>query len=234
MNGQINFGAGRVFILDSGTPKEVGVLKDVSIEYSASQKELRGTNTFPLAIALSGQKLSGKASSGVFNGALIAAIVNGSTATGSKVVATESIAAAASITVDNAATFSKDLGVEDASGVPMTRKPSAPAVGEYSVNESTGVYTFNAAQTGTLKISYHHTRTAGKTVSITSQVQGAPTTFQLVLDENYGGKRFGMKLLAAVINKVSFGCKAEEFSDSGIEFECTADATGNVAEMYHE
>lgn len=47
------------------------------------------------------------------------------------------------ITVDNAADFVADNGVTKG-GTPMTRVTGAPAAGEYSVNEGTGVYTFNA------------------------------------------------------------------------------------------
>ncbi len=58
------------------------------------------------------------------------------------------------ITVAGAATFLGDLGVTHL-GVPLTRVPSGPATGQYSVNEATGVYTFAAADVGNvLAISY--------------------------------------------------------------------------------
>lgn len=46
------------------------------------------------------------------------------------------------ITVSNAATFVEDLGVEGTS--PFTRVTGAPALNQYSVNLTTGVYTFNS------------------------------------------------------------------------------------------
>lgn len=58
------------------------------------------------------------------------------------------------VTVSGAATFLRDRGVTDA-GTPMTRVPSGPSTGEYSVNEITGIYTFAAADaTDTVLISY--------------------------------------------------------------------------------
>ena len=67
MNGQINFGSGRLFLHDGTNAVEVGVLKDVSVDFASTQKELRGNRTYAIAIATSGQKISGKASSGVFS-----------------------------------------------------------------------------------------------------------------------------------------------------------------------
>lgn len=47
------------------------------------------------------------------------------------------------ITVANAASFEEDLGVEGPGGA-FTKVTGAPASGQYSVDETTGVYTFNA------------------------------------------------------------------------------------------
>lgn len=47
------------------------------------------------------------------------------------------------ITADNAADFIEDLGVTEG-GIPMTKVSGAPGLNQYSVNETTGVYTFNS------------------------------------------------------------------------------------------
>lgn len=61
------------------------------------------------------------------------------------------------ITVANAAAFVEDLGVVGVGG-PLTRVTSAPAVDEYSVDELTGVYTFNAANASDpVDITYRYT-----------------------------------------------------------------------------
>jgi hypothetical protein len=44
----------------------------------------------------------------------------------------------------NYTTFQEDLGVTKG-GIPMTRVASAPAAGQYAVDELTGIYTFNSA-----------------------------------------------------------------------------------------
>jgi hypothetical protein len=51
------------------------------------------------------------------------------------------------ITAAHAADFVEDLGVTKG-GIPLTRVPGAPAASQYSVNELTGVYTFNATDQG--------------------------------------------------------------------------------------
>lgn len=234
MNGQISFGSGRLFLHDGTNSIEVGVLKDVTVDFASTQKELRGNRQYAMAIATSGQKISGKAASGVFSGALIASIIGGTPATGSKRVGEVQVAAAASVTptVPESGTWNKDLGVVDANGVPMKYNSGTPAVGEYKV--AAGVYTFNAAQTGTLTFNFAYTVAGGKTLAIANNVQAAPTTYEVHLDESYGGERFGLKLFAVVVPKVSFGCKAEDFTETSIEFEAVSTATNTVGELYFE
>jgi hypothetical protein len=62
------------------------------------------------------------------------------------------------ITVTGTATFLGDLGVTHL-GVPMTRVPSSPATGEYSVNEATGLYTFAAADVAFVVLISYQTAT---------------------------------------------------------------------------
>jgi len=60
------------------------------------------------------------------------------------------------ITVAEAATFVEDLGVTKG-GTPLTRVASAPAASQYSVNETTGVYTFSATdESDAVVISYRY------------------------------------------------------------------------------
>lgn len=60
------------------------------------------------------------------------------------------------LTVSEAATLEADFGVTK-DGVPMTKVTSAPAAGQYAVNTSTGVYTFNATDQGdAVLISYSY------------------------------------------------------------------------------
>lgn len=51
------------------------------------------------------------------------------------------------ITVDHAADYEADVGVTKG-GLPLTKVTGAPAASQYAVNETTGVYTFNATDQG--------------------------------------------------------------------------------------
>lgn len=60
------------------------------------------------------------------------------------------------VTVTEAADFMTDFGVTKG-GIPMTKVVGAPAASQYSVNEVTGVYTFNATDQGdAILISYSY------------------------------------------------------------------------------
>jgi hypothetical protein len=64
------------------------------------------------------------------------------------------------ITVGNHAAFNYNLDVEDSSGVPFTCVSGAPGPSQYAFNAATGVYSFNAADTGAaIQINYVSTGT---------------------------------------------------------------------------
>ena len=61
------------------------------------------------------------------------------------------------VTVTNSASFVEDQGVTEG-GSPLTRVTGSPATGEYSVDEGTGIYTFNSASADdSIVISYRYT-----------------------------------------------------------------------------
>ena len=66
------------------------------------------------------------------------------------------------ISVANAASFIADLGVvKTSNSSAMTAVVGVPAQGQYSVNPATGVYTFNASDTGTAVLISYTYRQAG-------------------------------------------------------------------------
>src|SRR5262249_10944768 len=114
------------------------------------------------------------------------------------------------VTPANAATFQTDLGVFYANtGLPFKKVASGPTVGQYSVNPSTGVYTFAAADaSAAVLISYTYTATTGATkITIANQLQGAAPTFQMNLAETYNSKVMNFQLNQCIANKLSFPMK---------------------------
>ena len=239
----ISFGTGIVSIIPAGTnptPANIGILQDVSVDISYSEKELRGAFQFAVDVARAGAKIAAKAKSGQFNAALLANFLTGaSNSVGSKIgIANESGTIPTTpfqITVANGATFYEDLGVFDTTtGLWMVRGATATGTGVYAVNTATGVYTFHTSDsTHGVQISYSYTAAAvGRTVAMTNQLMGSATTFTLTLFNTYKGKSSGIRLWAVTSTKLSMALKNEDHTLTDIDFTAQADSSGRVIDMY--
>lgn len=235
------FGTGLLTLTPAGTnptPVQVGVLKDVSLDFSFTTKELRGAYQFALDIARAGGKLTAKAKSGTIAGGLLNSILTGSTLTTGAVQGIQGESGTIpttpfTITVTNSANFKNDFGVYDkTAGKWLARVASAPATGQYSL--ASGVYTFAAADTThnvTIYYSYTST-TVGKTTSYTNQLMGSGTAFQLDLFNSFRGNSQGLHLYAVTSTKLGLALKSEDYLETDLEFEGFADANGNVVDLY--
>ena len=241
---QFNFGTGILTLIPSGsnpTPVKIGTLQDVSLDISFAEKELRGQLQLPVDIARGAGKISGKAKSGQFSSALYKAVLSGATgpAAGSKIGIHEESGTIPgtpyTITVAQGATFYEDLGVMNSvTGLYMSRVASAPTTGQYSVNTTTGVYTFAAADTTvTVKISYSYTSTTvGFTTSFTNQLMGTGTTFTLTVYSTYKTLSSGFRLWSVSMPKLSMALKNEDYTMHDLDFSAAADSTGRIIDVY--
>lgn len=240
---QINFGLGILAMVPAGanpTPVQFAVLQDISLDISYNEKELRGSKMFAFDKARSGGKISGKAKVGNINGAMYTNLISGATqSTGSKIVVPSETGTVPTtpftITVANGATFDTDLGViNQTTGLAMTRVASAPTTGQYSVNTTTGVYTFAAADTGKVMIfTYTYTAAAvGQTISVTNTLMGAAPTFLAIFGNTYKSKYHGAKIYACTSNKLGLGMKAEDYTAWDIDLSGMDDGTGKVFDLY--
>jgi hypothetical protein len=242
--GQIVFHSGALFAKGTGANPgtiQVATLQETSFDFKASNKELMGENQFAEAIGRGNTKISGKAKSGRFNGSLMQEIFfkqpTANILNQAKLLALDELGtvAAAAITVSNAANFVEDLGVQNnATGLPYTRVASAPAVGQYAVNETTGVYAFNATENAAvLRISYLHRTTAAgaKTLRINNQLSGEAPTFRGIFVARFQGQSLTLTLNALVSESLSFGFKTEDFAMPDFSFMAQADALGAVGDL---
>jgi hypothetical protein len=241
---QYNFGAGFITAIPSGanpTPVKFGVLKEVSIDLSFTVKELRGAYMFPVDIARSSGKIAGKIKNAQIDGSIFAAVLTGATSATGQIKGIENEAGTIpttpfTITVAQGATFSADLGVINyTSGQLMTRVASAPATGQYSVNTTTGVYTFNTAQSGnSVGISYQYTvaGATGSTLTYTNQLMGSGSVFAVTIFNTFRGKDFGFRFPACTISKLALPLKSEDYSEQDLDFDAFADASNNVLYAY--
>lgn len=239
----VNFGVGFLTVIVGSQPIPIGVLTDVSIDPSYTMKSLYGQSQFPLDIARGEGKLTGKASFKTVNSLLLQQILSGSTTSAGNVqgVYLEGPATPSSntITAVHGATFKQDLGVWDTTAQKwLTWAASGPTTGQYSVVTSTGVYTFAAADaTHLMALCYSWTVAAtGISLSLTNQLMGTNTYFQLALYENYSsspiGGLMGIMLPNVVISKTALAFKNSDFTGDSIDFEACQNLAGQVAYAY--
>jgi hypothetical protein len=237
------FGSGNVFgLVSSGgvnVPRKFGALQDVSVDISFNLKELYGQNQFPLAVARGQGKIDGKAKFANLNGAMLNDLFFGQTNAVGQTLNVIGEAATVpttpfQVTVANGATFKEDLGVTyAATGVPLTRVPSAPVTGQYSVVNATGVYTFAAADVGLgMLFDYAYTASAsGNTTTINNLLSGSAPTFIVSIPLKYNAKWMYLRLNACVSSKLTLATKIEDFLVPEFDFKAFADAAGIIGTL---
>ena len=243
MSNLYNFGIGFVNFTPVGanapgspSPTQYLVVQDVSIDYGFTNKPFLGQLTFPVAVARGEGKIDvkikyGRISLKTVNDAIFA----GTVATGQNVIQiNEKHTAAASITIapPSSGTFVSDQGVLDGNGNTMILALSAPAVGSYEVNNSTGVYTFNASQTGTLQISYAYSLTTGFNVAVPNKPMGQSPQAQMWVANSNWGNNLAIFIPQLVFTKLSLPQKNTDWTLVDSEAQAYSDSAGNVSYWY--
>jgi hypothetical protein len=233
---QFGFASGSAWAIDSAanpTPSPFGILQDVSVDFSFSNKELTGQYGFPVAVGRGTGKISCKAKAARLSGRLLNLFFGGTKATGQTSVAQDESGTIPTtpfqVTVANSAFFGIDLGVYDsATGIPFVRVASAPAAGQYSV--AAGVYTFNTADVGKIvKISYTYTIAAtGESITIANQLMGTAPTFKAVATQLFNNLRSTLTLNSNVFSKLGVATKLEDFNIPEFDWSTQADAANNI------
>jgi hypothetical protein len=241
---QFIFGSGNLFGTrtdqSNSTPVEFAAMQEVAIDFSFSTKELYGQKQFPLAIGRGEGKITGKAKFAQIRARAYNDLFFGSTmATGETLTAyheagTVPAATTYTVTVANAATFKNDLGVMyAATGLPMSLVSTAPAIGQYSVDTATGVYTFAAADaSAAVLISYtYSSATGGQIITINNQLLGTTPTFRSVFYETFNGQQLTMTLNQCTSSKFALQTKLSDFTVPEMDFSAFADAAGIVGTL---
>jgi hypothetical protein len=244
---QLAFGSGalwgeRTDLTGSGIgPRQFGVLQDISIDFDWTAKELYGQFQFPVAIGRGQGKISGKAKYARILGLVYTDIFFGQTPTTGQFGIAENEADTIpattpfTITVANAASYNDDLGVyyatgSQASGAPFNRVSTPSGAGQYSVNFSTGVYTFSSADAGmAVLVSYtYNVTTSGNKLTITNQLMGILPTFKATFYGVYQSKSTALRLNACAASKLSLPTKLDDWTIQEMDFMAFADATGTI------
>jgi hypothetical protein len=246
----INFGSGKLVAIPTHladgtaiavpTPVVLASLQDISLDMSVDIKTLYGAKRYPIAVGQGKGKIELKAKNAEVDAGVVGSLFFGKASTAGVKAAVFDQAATIpadpgpyALTIDppGEGTFVADLGVFNATtGAQLTRVASAPATGEYAVNDATGVYTFAAADEGVaIKISYEYSATTGgKVWTITNELMGYTPDFACLLQNEYAGKKLVCKLNRAVSGKLALPFKSDDFAISDFEAEAFADAAGNI------
>ena len=239
---QYEFGSGILYgrSLDNSpaTPTRFGVLQGVTIDFAFSQKELYGQKQFPVALARGTAKITGKADFAQINAQSYNDLFFGQSNPSVGRVVTENgeagtvTANIVTVTHNGANVFVRDLGVVLASdGTILNRVTNAPVgTGNYSCNETTGVYTFNASAANlAVKVSYQWNDAAnGKTIIIQNQDLGSSPQFLAAFNMTYRGKKLNLTLNACMSSKLTFAAKLEDFLIPSFDFSAFSDASDEI------
>ena len=217
------------------TPVNFGLVQEVTIEEAASVKELYGQFQHPIAIARGTIKTTGKAKVARISGLAFASLfygvtpVAGQVATAFAEAAVVGVSAPYSATPANSAAFGDDAGVVyAATGLPLIKVASTPAVGQYAL--SAGVYSFASGDAGkAVLLTYTYAITgSGQKFAVTNQLTGTTPTFQAQFFTTFQGQAVSLKLNMCTSSKLSFQTKLEDFVVPEFDFSCFADSTGTV------
>ncbi len=223
-----------------GSPINFGLAQEVTLNLQTTTKPLYGQYNFPVAIGSGTKKMTGKAKMARISGQALGSLFFGLTPSVG-VVQTQfgeaaAVPSASPYTYSTTChtTFVADQGVVYASSsVPLKQVASSPALGQYSV--SGGVYTFSSADAGaSVLISYTYTvTTTGESIAVNSQLIGPSITFSanLFASDPTTGKQFSVWLYNCVAEKLSFGTKIEDFLVPELDFQCFANAAGQVCQF---
>lgn len=237
---QYMFGTGQLFAtpVGGGNPLRVGALQDVSVEFSGDIKQLYGQYQFPLDVARGKTKIEGKVGTANIDVAAFNQLFFGGSVSNNaekKQVVNEAGTIPTTpfqITVANAADFFMDLGVNDVlTGAPLKQVSSGPTTGQYSVNSSTGVYTFAAADTGKavlINYIFDATTSGSGSLVIGNNLMGSTPKFQLVMSQIYNGKQFLLMLYSCTADKLSLPLKQDDYTISEISYQAQANDANQI------
>jgi hypothetical protein len=223
-----------------GTPINFGLAQEISLNIATTTKALYGQNNFPVAIGSGTRKMTGKAKLARISGQALGNLFFGISPSigGAQTQFGEATSVPASspytYSTTNHSTFLADQGVVYASsGLPLKMVASSPAIGQYAV--TAGVYTFASADaSAAVLISYTYTAAStGESIAVNSQLIGPTITFSanLFASDPTTGKQFSMLLYNCVADKLAFGTKLEDFMVPELDFQCFANASGQVCQL---
>ena len=248
---QYGFGTGQVFgvrtDIANAQPIQLGVLQDISVDFDATVKSLVGQSQFAVALARGEIKVSGKAKFARISAASYNNLFFGQTegtvgsgpqnlvpASPGEAVTVPAPSGPYTVQVAQHSNYVADLGVfVAATGKQLVPVASSSEVANvsYSVNVSTGTYTFAAGDASVaMYISYQYTAATGTKITLNNLIMGSTPTFSLKLFEAFPvlgtAKQATLILNNVTSKKLALPFKNQDWMINELDFEACADAAG--------
>jgi len=220
------------------TPFKFGVLQEVDVSFKGDLKKLFGQKQFAVATARGKLDCTVKGKLAVFDIAMI-----------NQLYFAQTPVAGIDLTVDdelrtittNVATvtntpIAEDWGVRyKATGQQLTFVPNTASVttpGLYTVNLTSGTYTFDETDGTQVLISYlYHVNSRGSTLTLNNQLMGYAPELKMLLYNKFRNKYLAIELNDVTLGSMSFPTKLEDFWISDFDGSANADATDTIARL---
>lgn len=221
-------------------PVRFGTIQDVMIDIDVKEVELRGQNKGPDDVASSDMTVKGKSGFGELDIDIWNALMFADTITTGMERAVIDEAGAVpgtstyTITVTHGANFVTDFGVRySVTGLFLKKVSSLTAAGQYTVNTTTGVYTFYSADAAAAVLITYTWNDAsnGRTLTVLNHIQGYAPTFSLFLTQPYKSNLSpnndsALELLVCRATKMNIPHKRNGYVISDFEFVSYPNAAG--------
>lgn len=220
---------GTLFFIPPGTnptPVRIGGLQDISLTFKTGVKPVLSQYRFPIKFTVADNNISAVAKMAKIDGALFAELVYGKSWTPGSLKTVIDFAAIVPITGPSivtptfTGTFFLDLGVVDATtGLPLTRVPSAPTAGQYTVDGS-GVYGFAGQLIATpVRISLAYQSTDGRSLLLNNELFQFAPTFAVLLTTVFNCKQVSFWLPMAVSEQLIMPMRLEQYAIPEFSFQ---------------
>lgn len=215
------------------TPYKFGVLQEAMIDFKGDLKKLFGQYQFPVATARGKLECNVKGKLAVFDINMLNQLYFAQTqAAGYFLIADpETIVISAGAATVSHTPVVTDWGVQNTlTGQQFTYVGTAtPAVGEYTVNLTTGVYSFATGDNGvSAKFSYTYSVNAGSTITLANQLMGYAPELTMFLYNRFRNKYLAVQLNDVTLGSISIPTKLEDFWIMDFDGSANADATNTL------
>ena len=249
MSDQFWFNSGLLTLVDAAaaipTPVEIGTLTDISIDFSGARKDFNGPYQYPVSAARGDASIVCKAKFGGIKSKIYSDLFFGTTPVtgliGNSIRESHAIPSGHIITptqIKTGQTFDTNLGAllvaTDGSVATMTRVSTVPTTGQYSLDETSGIYTFAVADIGKLVlITYLYLVTAGPgvIVPIENKLMGDVPKFRAILTGKFEGKAALMDLYNCISDKLNLATKKGDYANPEMDFAAISNPAGIIGRL---